>query len=202
MLFRSLGSRLGPRLPSVSLVRSSQLQWQQMAGSNVLYLGPPRFFRDRLGSLPVSLRITEAPGAFKNEDPRPGEQELYAYRDTAAYFSEDGEAYVLVSRAAGPSGNSDILTFASMGCHPLSVLTAFTVQDTAGVEAMQPLDGEWVADQARCLLEDMPVDALKVGVLGSVDVALIPGQGVLDSAWLVGNGVLAAVLGRLALARG
>ena len=108
-----LGSRIGPQLRSMSVVRSSQLLWQQMADSNVLYLGPPRFFRDRLGSLPVSLQITEAPGAFKNENPEAGEQEYYAYRDTAAYFSEDGEAYVLVTRAAGPSGNSDILTFAS-----------------------------------------------------------------------------------------
>jgi hydroxymethylpyrimidine/phosphomethylpyrimidine kinase len=51
----------------------------------------------------------------------------------------------------------------------LSVLTAITVQDTMGVEAVQPLDAEWVADQARCLLEDMPVDAFKIGVLGSVE---------------------------------
>jgi hypothetical protein len=108
-----LGLRLGPQQPSISLVRSSQLAWQQMAGANVLYLGPPRFFRDRLGSLPVSLEITEAPGAFKNLNPRPGEQEQYAYRDPVAYFSEDGEAYVLVTRAAGPSGHSGILTFAS-----------------------------------------------------------------------------------------
>jgi hydroxymethylpyrimidine/phosphomethylpyrimidine kinase len=64
---------------------------------------------------------------------------------------------------------ADVLTLASMGCHPLSVLTAITVQDTLGVEGMQPLDAEWVADQARCLLEDIPVDAFKVGVLGSVE---------------------------------
>ena len=56
-----------------------------------------------------------------------------------------------------------------MGCHPLSVVTAITVQDTLGVEGIQALDAEWVADQARCLLEDMPVDAFKIGVLGSVE---------------------------------
>ena len=38
-----------------------------------------------------------------------------------------------------------------------------------GVEAIQALDSEWVADQARCLLEDMPVDAFKIGVLGSTE---------------------------------
>ena len=64
---------------------------------------------------------------------------------------------------------ADLLTLASMGCHPLSVITALTVQDTAGVEGVLPIDADWVADQARCLLEDMPVDAFKIGVLGSVE---------------------------------
>ena len=82
-------------------------------------------------------------------------------------------AVVLTFAASDPSGGAgmqaDILTLSSMGCHPLSVLTAITVQDTLGVEGVQPLDAEWVADQARCLLEDIPVDAFKIGVLGSVE---------------------------------
>ncbi|MEP6655935.1 MAG: hydroxymethylpyrimidine/phosphomethylpyrimidine kinase [Betaproteobacteria bacterium] len=80
---------------------------------------------------------------------------------------------VLTFAASDPSGGAglqaDVLTLASMGCHPLSVLTAITVQDTMGVEGVQALDAEWVSDQARCLLEDMPVDAFKIGVLGSVE---------------------------------
>ncbi len=64
---------------------------------------------------------------------------------------------------------ADLLTLASMGCHPLSVITAITVQDSLGVEAVMAIDADWVADQARCLLEDMPVDAFKIGVLGSVE---------------------------------
>jgi hydroxymethylpyrimidine/phosphomethylpyrimidine kinase len=85
----------------------------------------------------------------------------------------DSPAVVLTFAASDPSGGAglqaDILTLSSMGCHPLSVLTAITVQDTLGVEGLQPLDSEWVADQARCLLEDMPVDTFKIGVLGSVE---------------------------------
>jgi hydroxymethylpyrimidine/phosphomethylpyrimidine kinase len=57
-----------------------------------------------------------------------------------------------------------------MGCHSLSVVTAITVQDTAGVEDVLPLDAEWVADQARCVLEDMPVSVFKIGLLGSVEI--------------------------------
>jgi hydroxymethylpyrimidine/phosphomethylpyrimidine kinase len=80
---------------------------------------------------------------------------------------------VLTFAASDPSGGAgmqaDLLTLSSMGCHPLSVVTALTVQDTLGVEAMLAIDADWVADQARALLEDMPVDAFKIGVLGSVE---------------------------------
>ncbi len=78
---------------------------------------------------------------------------------------------VLTFAASDPTGGAgmqaDLLTLASMGCHPLSVLTALTVQDTRGVEAMLAIDPEWVSDQARRLLEDMPVAAFKLGVLAS-----------------------------------
>ena len=81
---------------------------------------------------------------------------------------------VLTFAASDPTGGAglqaDILTLASLGCHPLSVVTAITVQDTAGVDGVLPIDAEWVADQARALLEDMPVAAFKLGMLGSVEV--------------------------------
>ncbi len=64
---------------------------------------------------------------------------------------------------------ADLLTLASMGCHPLSVVTAITVQDTAGVEGIQAVDADWVSDQARAILEDVPVAAFKLGVMGSVE---------------------------------
>jgi hydroxymethylpyrimidine/phosphomethylpyrimidine kinase len=57
-----------------------------------------------------------------------------------------------------------------MGCHALSVVTAITVQDTAGVDDVMALDPEWVADQARAVLEDMPVHVFKIGLLGSVEI--------------------------------
>ena len=81
---------------------------------------------------------------------------------------------VLAFSASDPSGGAglqaDLLTLASLGCHPLSVITAITVQDTVGVEEVLPLDAEWIADQARCVLEDMPVSVFKIGLLGSVEI--------------------------------
>jgi len=80
---------------------------------------------------------------------------------------------VLVFAATDPSGGAglqaDIMTLTSMGCHPLSVVTAVTIQDTMGVDDVSPIDAEWVADQARCVLEDMPVAAFKVGLLGNLE---------------------------------
>ncbi|MBL8501532.1 MAG: bifunctional hydroxymethylpyrimidine kinase/phosphomethylpyrimidine kinase [Nitrosomonas sp.] len=81
---------------------------------------------------------------------------------------------VLSFAANDPTGGAglqaDLLTIASMGCHPLSVMTAITVQDTTGVDDVMALDSEWVADQARAVLEDMPVHAFKIGLLGSVEI--------------------------------
>jgi hydroxymethylpyrimidine/phosphomethylpyrimidine kinase len=81
---------------------------------------------------------------------------------------------------SGAGLQADVLTLASMGCHPLSVLTAITVQDTAGVDSFYAIDPDWVADQARCILEDIPVAAFKMGVLGSTEIVTLVAEVVSD----------------------
>ncbi len=80
---------------------------------------------------------------------------------------------VLTFAATDPSGGAglqaDLLTLASMGCHPLSVITAITVQNTSGVEGFLAIDADWVSDQARAILEDIPIAAFKLGVMGSAE---------------------------------
>ena len=80
---------------------------------------------------------------------------------------------VLTFAASDPTGGAgvqaDLLTLAALGCHPLSVLTALTVQDTTGVEQLEALDAGLVARQARRVLAESAVAAFKVGVLGSAD---------------------------------
>jgi hydroxymethylpyrimidine/phosphomethylpyrimidine kinase len=74
-----------------------------------------------------------------------------------------------------PSGGAglqaDIETLASQGCHAAPVLTALTVQDTRDVMEFTPLAASHVITQARAVLEDMPVAAFKIGMLGSVENA-------------------------------
>jgi hydroxymethylpyrimidine/phosphomethylpyrimidine kinase len=87
-------------------------------------------------------------------------------------MSSETPPIVLSFAASDPTGGAglqaDLLTLASLGCHPLSVVTALTVQDTVGVERLQAVEPEWVAGQARRLLAETRVDAFKLGVLGSV----------------------------------
>jgi hydroxymethylpyrimidine/phosphomethylpyrimidine kinase len=87
---------------------------------------------------------------------------------------------VLAFAGSDPSGGAglqaDLLTLAALGCHPLSVVTAITVQDTAGVAGVETVDPSWVARQARALLADVRVRAFKVGMVGSPEnVAAIAG---------------------------
>ena len=78
---------------------------------------------------------------------------------------------VMTFSATDPTGGAglqaDILTISSLGCHPVSISTGFTVQDTIGVNKLIPIDSDLVNDQARLILEDMEVEIFKLGLLGS-----------------------------------
>lgn len=82
---------------------------------------------------------------------------------------------VLTLSGSDPSGGAgiqaDIEALASHGCHCAPVITAITVQDTQDVKSYAPLDGTLIMEQARAVLEDMPVAAIKIGMLGSVEAA-------------------------------
>jgi hydroxymethylpyrimidine/phosphomethylpyrimidine kinase len=63
---------------------------------------------------------------------------------------------------------ADAITCAALGGHAVSTLTAITIQDSAKSESVLPCAAEQIDDQARCILEDIPVQAIKVGALSSV----------------------------------
>jgi len=82
---------------------------------------------------------------------------------------------VLTFAASDPTGGAgiqaDLMALSALGCHALSVLTAFTVQDTVGVHGFVAIDPQWVDRQARALLADIAVDAFKIGLIGSAENA-------------------------------
>jgi hydroxymethylpyrimidine/phosphomethylpyrimidine kinase len=78
---------------------------------------------------------------------------------------------VLTFAATDPTGGAglqaDLLTLAALGCHPLSVVTGLTVQDTRGVEHLEAVAADLVTRQAGALLAETRVAAFKAGVLAS-----------------------------------
>jgi hydroxymethylpyrimidine/phosphomethylpyrimidine kinase len=82
---------------------------------------------------------------------------------------------VLTFGASDPTGATGVMadatTCAAMGCHAAGVVTVVSVQDSVRVQDAQPVDDELVDDQARAVLEDMPVAAFKIGAVGNSDNA-------------------------------
>lgn len=84
---------------------------------------------------------------------------------------DQGPVCVMVFNASDPSGAgglaADITAIASVGAHPLPVVTGAYARDTAEVFDHFAFDEDAVAEQARGILEDVPVQVIKVGFVGS-----------------------------------
>ncbi len=91
--------------------------------------------------------------------------------DEAAAESELNPPCVLVFNASDPSGagglGGDALAVASVGAHMLGVVTGAYARDTAEIFDHFAFDEEAVAEQARAILEDVEVQLIKVGFVGS-----------------------------------
>jgi hydroxymethylpyrimidine/phosphomethylpyrimidine kinase len=101
---------------------------------------------------------------LKIQDPPPDELEDQALDDGPS-------ACVIVFNANDASGAAglaaDLMTIASVGAHGLPIVTGAYVRDTSEVFDHFPFDDEAVSDQARMILEDVPVQAIKVGFVGT-----------------------------------
>lgn len=82
---------------------------------------------------------------------------------------------VMVFAGSDPTGGAgiqaDIEALASQGCHAAPVITALTAQDTEGIKDFMVVEATLVIEQARAVLEDMPVAAFKIGMLGGRAIA-------------------------------
>jgi len=77
---------------------------------------------------------------------------------------------------------ADALTLACMGVYPLCVASEVCLRDTAQVEARMPLECDIVVDQARVVLEDVPVSAMKFTLPGTVEMVSAMAELVADYA--------------------
>jgi hydroxymethylpyrimidine/phosphomethylpyrimidine kinase len=82
---------------------------------------------------------------------------------------------VLVCSGLDPSGGAgfiaDTRVISELGGRPCGVVTALTVQNTTGVVGSHPCDPEVVGHELAFLLTDVEVRAVKIGMMGSVDIA-------------------------------
>jgi hydroxymethylpyrimidine/phosphomethylpyrimidine kinase len=80
---------------------------------------------------------------------------------------------VALSIAGSDSGGgagiqADVKAFARAGVHGATAITAITVQNTVEVRLVHPVTPEIVTDQIRAVVEDLGIDAIKIGMLGDV----------------------------------
>jgi hydroxymethylpyrimidine/phosphomethylpyrimidine kinase len=81
------------------------------------------------------------------------------------------------SDSGGGAGiQADLKAFARCGVHGMSAITAITAQNTLAVTAVHQVPPEMVLAQVRAVVSDIGVDAVKVGMLGSAEVALAVAQ--------------------------
>jgi hydroxymethylpyrimidine/phosphomethylpyrimidine kinase len=74
------------------------------------------------------------------------------------------------SDSGGGAGiQADLKAFAALGVHGTTAITAITAQNTLGVAAIHQIPPEIVVAQARAVIEDIGVDAVKVGMLGTAE---------------------------------
>ena len=73
--------------------------------------------------------------------------------------------------SSGAGVTADIKTVAAHGCYGVAAITAMTVQSTAGVRQVSPVDPQLLWDSLQELIEDVRVSAVRVGMLGSAEVA-------------------------------
>ena len=81
------------------------------------------------------------------------------------------------SDSSGGAGiQADIKTITMLGGYAMTAITAVTAQDTTGVRDLQVLSPEMVAAQIDACFGDIGVDAVKIGMLGSPDIARVAAQ--------------------------
>ena len=82
---------------------------------------------------------------------------------------------VLTIAGSDPSGGAgiqaDLKTFSALGAYGTSVITALTAQNTQGVSGVHPVPAEFIAAQLETLLDDVRIDAVKIGMVASREVA-------------------------------
>lgn len=97
------------------------------------------------------------------------------------------------SDSGGGAGiQADIKTISALGCYATTAITAITVQNTVGVEAVHPIPVDFVKGQIEAVLSDIGADAVKIGMLQSAEIVRAVAE--MLRKYKVGNVVLDPVM--------
>lgn len=77
---------------------------------------------------------------------------------------------------AGAGIQADLKAFAACGVHGMTAITAITAQSTVAVDAIHPVPREVIVAQVRSVAEDIGVDAVKIGMLGTAEIGGAVGE--------------------------
>lgn len=81
------------------------------------------------------------------------------------------------SDSCGGAGiQADLKTISALGAYGMSAITAVTAQNTIGVFKVRELDVDIIRDQINCLYDDIKVDAVKVGMVSSIEIINVIGE--------------------------
>jgi hydroxymethylpyrimidine/phosphomethylpyrimidine kinase len=106
------------------------------------------------------------------------------------------------SDSGGGAGiQADLKAFARCGVHGMTAVTAITAQNTVGVSAVETVAPETIVAQVRAVAEDMGVDAVKIGMLGTAETvdAVVEALGHVGAAPVVIDPVMVSESGAILL---
>ncbi|HEY1355592.1 MAG TPA: bifunctional hydroxymethylpyrimidine kinase/phosphomethylpyrimidine kinase [Solirubrobacterales bacterium] len=120
--------------------------------------------------------------------------------------SEQAPIPAVLSIAGSDSGGgagiqADLKAFARCGVHGMTAITAITAQNTLGVAAVASVSPELIVAQVRSVVEDIGVDAVKIGMLGTSETvhAVVEALGLVGEAPVVVDPVMVAESGAVLL---
>src|SRR6478609_3260372 len=121
-------------------------------------------------------------------------------------MSSDRRIPRVLSIAGSDSGGgagiqADLKAFAACGVHGMTAITALTAQNTVGVNAVEVVPGEMIIAQIQAVAEDIGVDAVKIGMLATVETieAVVEALDLLGDAPVVLDPVMVAESGAVLL---
>jgi len=106
------------------------------------------------------------------------------------------------SDSGGGAGiQADLKAFARCGVHGMTAITAITAQNTVGVEAVEAVSPETIVAQVGAVAEDIGVDAVKIGMLGTAETvdAVVEALGLVDEVPVVVDPVMVSESGAVLL---